>query len=310
MKTLFLINPKAGRGTALKTWNRLEPLVAGERQYEAVVPDSVAATRKAAADAVRAGYERVVVVGGDGTLVTVAGELANSDTAIGHIPAGTGNDFCRNSGISRKPEAALRVALGPHTRRIDMGQAAGGRYFLNAAGIGFDAEVAAAAVAYPDGLGGNLPYLLGVFATLTRFRPVYAEVTVDGQRYEGDMTLIAIANGRYYGGGMQIAPTASREDGLVDVYIAEGMGPMQLLGLLPRVYGGSHVKSPRVHVLRGEHVRVKVGAPVRAHLDGEALLYETLQFHARPNSLLAALPPDGQADGLAAPSAAVGRFRD
>ncbi|HYF94294.1 MAG TPA: diacylglycerol kinase family protein [Symbiobacteriaceae bacterium] len=306
MKALFLINPKAGRGTALKTWRRIEPLVAGERQAEAVIPESAAATRKAAADAARAGYDRVVVVGGDGTLAAVAGELAMTETALAVVPAGTGNDFCRNSGISRRPEEALRVALGAHTQRIDLGQAAGGRCFLNAAGIGFDAEVAAAAGAFPDGLGGNLPYLLGAFATLSRYRPVEAEVNVDGQRYAGTMTMIAVANGRYYGGGMQIAPSARRDDGLVDVYIAEGMGPLQILGLLPRVYGGSHVKSPMVHVLRGQHVKIQVGAPVRAHLDGEPLLWETLSFTARPQALSVTMPPDGAAGEWAAPPAARG----
>jgi len=293
MKALFIINPVAGRGAALKVWRRIEHLVTGDRQIDAVIPDSAAGTRKAAAEARKAGYERAIVVGGDGTLLAVADELAHGETALGVIPAGTGNDFCRNSDIVRQAEAALRVALGPHTRRIDLGQAAGGRHFLNAAGIGFDAEVAAAASSFPTGLGGNLPYLLGALQTLFRYKPIHVEITVDDQKYTGPITMVAVANGRYYGGGMQIAPLASRSDGLLDVYVAEGLSRGQVLGLLPRVYTGGHIHNPKVHLLRGQQVRVQVSEPVRAHIDGEPLFYDALAFHVHPRALAVALPePD------------------
>jgi diacylglycerol kinase (ATP) len=299
MKTLFLVNPKAGRGSALRVWQRIEPLVPRERGVEVVIPDSLAATRKTASEAVKAGVERVVVVGGDGTLLSVADELVHSDTAVGLIPAGTGNDFRRDYGLPRRPEEALAVALGRETQRVDVGQAWGGRHFLNAAGIGFDAEVAVKASTYPSGLGGTLPYLMGAITTLLQYRPMEVRVTVDGERrYEGDSTMIAVANGRYYGGGMQIAPSARRDDGLIDVCIAEGMGPLKLLGLLPQVYGGGHVRSPRVHVLRGEHVQIEVGAPVRAHVDGDPLPYESLTFQARARALRVAMPGEGEARGL------------
>jgi YegS/Rv2252/BmrU family lipid kinase len=290
MKTLFLVNPSAGRGAALKTWRRIEPLVAGDRTVDVVIPDSAAATRKAAADAVKAGYDRVVAVGGDGTLLSVADELAHTETALGAIPAGTGNDFCRSSGIPRRIEEALAIALGPHVEPVDLGEAVGGRHFLNAAGVGFDAEAAAAAAKFPTGLGGNLPYLLGIFDTLLRWRPVEAEITVDAERYTGPITLAAVANGRYYGGGFPIAPGASRYDGCLDVVVAEGLSRTELLGLLPRLYAGTHVHSPKVRVMRGQEVQVRMAEPMRAHVDGEALLFDSLAFRVRPKALLAALP--------------------
>lgn len=285
MKTLFLINPVAGRGSALKVWKRIEHLAALERGAEAVIPESAEATRKAVADAVRAGAERVIVVGGDGTLLLAVGELARTDTALGVIPAGTGNDFVRDYGLPKRPEEALAVALGPQLQRIDLGQTESGRYFLNAAGMGFDAQVAAKAITYPKGLGGHLPYLLGIFHTLVRYKPIRAVITVDDQRYEGDTTLIAVANGRYFGGGVQIAPTARRDDGMMDVYVAEGMGALRILGLLPRVYTGAHASSPKVHMLRGRQVQIEVGTPVPTHLDGEPLRWERLVCQAVPGAL-------------------------
>ncbi|HYG59482.1 MAG TPA: diacylglycerol kinase family protein, partial [Symbiobacteriaceae bacterium] len=138
LQALFIINPKAGRGAAQRTWKRIERLVAGQRQYEAVIPSSVQETRSLAAEAARSGTPRVVVLGGDGTLDIVAGELVGSDTSLGVIPSGTGNDFCKTAGVPKDPVAALQIALGPHTKRVDLGLAAGRHPFLNVGGVGFD----------------------------------------------------------------------------------------------------------------------------------------------------------------------------
>jgi diacylglycerol kinase (ATP) len=290
VSALFIINPRAGRGSGRKIWERISRRVSGSRLFDAVIPGSSAETRQAAADAVKAGIGRVIVVGGDGTLAAVAGELAFSATTLGVIPAGTGNDFCRNTGIPRQPDAALEIAIGPQTQVIDMGQAAGGRYFLNAAGIGFDAEVAAAASAFPAGLGGTLPYLLGAFATIARYKPMPVVVTVDEQRYCGPAMLVVAANGRCYGGGMQVAPLADPGDGQLDVCIATDVGRVGLLNLIRQAYAGGHIRHPRVVMLRGASVSVAVEGAVRAHLDGEPLPPQSLTFEARRGALSVATP--------------------
>lgn len=291
MKALFIVNPRAGRGAGLKIWQRIGKLIARYPQFDAVVPVNSAETRKAAAEAVKARMERVIVVGGDGTLAAVAGELAWSDTALGVVPAGTGNDFCRNAGLPRHPESALTIALGIRTQRIDVGQAAGGLHFLNVAGIGFDAEVASAAGAYPAGLGGTLPYLLGALSTLSRYKPVHMDVTVDERRFSGPVALVAVANGRCYGGGMQIAPLAHQEDGTFDVCIAGNVSRLELLNLLRRVYAGAHTCHPKVYMLRGKEVRLQAKPDIRAHLDGEPLNWSSLEFKVQPRALSVAMHP-------------------
>lgn len=290
MRVLFVINPRARRGASLKVWKRISDLVARTTGCEAVIPSSYEETRKAARDAVKAGYDRVVAVGGDGTVGAVAGELVLQNTTLGVIPAGTGNDFCRNFGISQDSSQALAVALGPGTQRIDLGQAAGGQYIMNAAGIGFDAEVAAVAAGYPNGLGGTLPYLLGALSTLTWYKPAEYDIIVDGERYAGRSTMIAIANGRYYGGGMQIAPMARTDDGLLEVCIAGELGRLELLRLLGQVYSGSHVRHPKVRTTRGRQVELRPKRPVRAHVDGDLLGAEALTFRACPGALSVAMP--------------------
>lgn len=292
LKALFIVNPRAGRGAGRKVWERISAQrVAGNRLYEAVIPADCAGVRKVAEEAVKAGMHRVIVVGGDGTVAAVASALAFSDTALGVVPAGTGNDFCRNTGIPRDPSAALEVAVGAQTQRIDVGRAAGGHCFLNVAGMGFDAEVAASARTFPSGLGGTLPYLLGAVATTFRYKPVPVAVTVDDHQFSGPAMLIAVANGRCYGGGMRIAPQAQQWDGKLDVCIAGSLGRLELLNLLRQVYSGGHMGHPKVIMLRGEQVRVSVTGTVRAHLDGEPLLWDSLTFGVEPRALSVAMPP-------------------
>lgn len=291
MKTLFIVNARAGGGNGQRVWDRVARRVARDRLVDAVIPATHAETRKVAAEAVQAGIQRVVVVGGDGTVATVAAELAFSDTTLGAVPAGTGNDFCRNTGIPLDPTAALEVALGTGTQRIDMGRAAGGRCFLNVAGIGFDAEVAVAARAFPARLRGTVPYLLGALRTMLWYKPAHLCVTVDDHEFAGPAMMVAVANGRYYAGGMQIAPQAHQGDGKLDVCIVGSLGQLELLSLLRRVYTGAHTRHPKVLMLRGEAVRVAVQGETRAHLDGEPLDQDSLAFRIEHGALSVAMGP-------------------
>lgn len=290
MKTLFLVNPRAGKGSGLQVWNRLERLVPRHLAHQVAVPASRDETRRAAAEAVKAGAGRVVVFGGDGTISDVVRELAFTSTVLGVVPVGTGNDVCRNLGIPRAPEAALHLALYGEPCPIDLGRTSGGRYFVNAAGVGFDAEVADRANRLKPGLRGTLPYLAGALSSLTWYKPAQVELSVDGQQYSGPSMMVAIANGRCYGGGMQIAPQARWDDGELDVCIAGSLSRLELLGLLRRVYSGGHVDHPGVRMMRGRRIRLRVRDGVRAHLDGEPLDGGALDFEVCPGALSVAVP--------------------
>lgn len=300
MQALFVVNPIAGRGSALALWKRIGSKVAAMPGCEAIIPSSREETRKVAAEAARSGVPRVVVLGGDGTIDQVARELAGSDTLLAALPAGTGNDFCRAFGIPRDPESALAVALSGPSRRIDLGQTSTGECFVNAAGVGYDAEVGAVVSRYPKGLGGTLPYLMGAISTLIHYRPVEMEVVIDDQVHTGLTTMVAVANNRYYGGGMQIAPGAAVDDGAFDVIFAGELSPFQLLGLLGQVYSGSHVRHPAVKVVRGSHVRVSTPTPIHGHVDGDVLKSGPFDFRILPGALQIAVPPGQAGAGIAA----------
>jgi len=290
MRRLFLVNPTAGRGAGLRIWRQVAAAVAKDLYCEVAVPANTAETRVIAAEAARSGIKRVIVIGGDGTVSAVAGALAGTETSLAVIPAGTGNDYCRNTNIPLRSARALPVALYGPTFQMDLGRVKGIGYFVNAAGIGFDAKVAQVARSYPKGMGGTLPYLLGALTTLPRYNAVEIEINVDGDYYHGPAMMVAVANGRCYGGGMQIAPAARADDGLLDVTIACGVTRLQLLGLLGRVYSGSHVNHPLVRVMRGRTVSLQAYGPVQAHIDGEPCQPQKMEFEACPKALSVVMP--------------------
>ena len=246
-----------------------------------------------AADAVRAGARLVVAVGGDGTLSEVANgvttpEAAEPRTPVAAILTGRGRDACRNLGIRRDSlEAARRVVEGTAVA-VDLGLAewAGGhRFFVNAFGAGFDAEVAARAAAGRG--GGMLPYLRAVAMSVRGYRPVEMTLEIDGtRRASAPAAAVIVSNGPCFGGGMRIAPPAEPVDGVLDLV---ELGPFQrweLVCWLPTIYWGGHLRSRHVRVSRVRHVRLETRAPITLQMDGELCGTTPVSIRVCPGRLL------------------------
>lgn len=290
MKVAFIVNPSAGRGRAGRLWKAIEPearaLGHSLSVYYTTGPGD--ATRLAA-EAAGDGAERVVALGGDGTLYETVNGLVGTAASFGVVPGGTGNDFCKPLRIPKDPVQALAVALGSQIKTIDLGRA-WDRYFLNSAGIGFDAAVCKETNALPKYFGGTVPYLFGVTKVLLRFRPLPVTIDVDGRRVTTPVTLIAVANGQYYGGGMKIAPDAQLDDGLLDVVVATDLSTPELLAAVPRLYSGTHLKLPKVSATRGRRVTVTSEHPLPVHLDGEVAGTLPVTLEILPGALRVAVP--------------------
>jgi diacylglycerol kinase (ATP) len=290
-RAFFVVNPAAGNGRTGRIWARLRDTAARRAPGCAVAEtrapgEATALARKAAAE----GWPLVVAVGGDGTINEVVNGLARGDggdgPALGLVVTGRGNDACRNLGLAAEPRAALERALAGAARRVDLGVArwADGRtrYFLNAAGVGFDAVVAQRAAAWR--WQGTLPYLAAVLETLGTYRPVPAVIEAGGRAvWSGRLTLAVLANGASYGGGMRIAPDADPADGLLDLVVVGDIGPFELLRWLPEVYRGAHVRNPKVTVRRERAVTVRAELPV--HTDGEAAGRAPVTVSVQPGAL-------------------------
>ncbi|HEX7195863.1 MAG TPA: diacylglycerol kinase family protein [Candidatus Limnocylindria bacterium] len=271
-----IVNPAAGRGRALRSVSWLRERL--ERRPEARLELSRRAgdARAMAAEAVREGHDRVIAIGGDGTVQEVVNGLLSSGAAtasLGIVPLGSGNDLARSLALPTDLASAWRLAIGHGTRPIDVARASNGdgehRWFASAGGIGFDAQVAAAMASRRGWQWGRAGYLLTTLAELRRFENRRVRLVVDGESVTRDVLFVAIANGAYYGGGMRIAPSALPDDGSLDLCVVGDVSRLTVLRQLPNLYRGTHVDHPAVEMRAGSVIEVEGDAGTRIHLDGE-----------------------------------------
>lgn len=297
----MIVNPASRDGA---TGRRIEAVAAKLRaRLGSVVLETTRGPRDAerlAREAVAGGATRIIVAGGDGTASeVVTGLLAaglGGRVALALLPLGTGGDLARTLGLPRQLDAAIEAIARGKTRALDAGtvrfRAAHGErdvFFLNVTSAGVSGLVTELVNAAPRPFGGSAAFLLGTVRALVRFRPAGACLRVDGRTlYEGSLCLVAVANGRYFGGGMQIAPRARPDDGLFDVVWIEGRSKAWLLRHLPKLYTGAHLAVPGVGFVRGRTIELDpvVGAPpLRIEIDGEPLGTLPAHIEALPGAL-------------------------
>ncbi len=295
--TLVLVNPRAGSGRAARTWRELRErpeVAAGCRVVEA--PDAAAA--RDVLDAALSGEaggrpRRVVAVGGDGTAHLAANRIhaagCGARVALGMVPAGTGSDLARNLGLPADPAAALGIAVRGVPSPVDLIEVrAPGetRVVLNVASAGISGIVTERVNARSR--RGHLTYLAATLGALRAFRPFRARVAVDGEPWmEGEVFLLAVANGASFGKGMRVAPRATMTDGFADVVLARPI-PWALVPLkLPRLYTGSVLAIREVSWRRGREVTLEPGGPLPPlELDGETIASGPTRFTVLPGALL------------------------
>ncbi|WP_158301604.1 diacylglycerol/lipid kinase family protein [Paenibacillus mesophilus] len=273
----FVINRGSGNGRGQAIWRQVEQSLRDRGVvYGCKYTERQGHARELALElAGQPDTAAVVAVGGDGTVHEVAGGLAGTSVPLGCIPAGSGNDYARSVSIPQGWEAALERVLELKSSPIDAGLL-GGKVFAISCGIGFDGEVAKMTnrswyKRWLNRLGaGSLSYVVSVLRLLVTYRPCDVHLTVDGlERSYKKVWLIAVANMPYYGGGMKICPNARHDDGILHMCVVENIGRFDFLRFFPRVFQGTHVEHPAVHMLSGSKIRIEGSAPMTIHTDGE-----------------------------------------
>jgi len=270
VKVCIVVNPSAGGGRA----GRALPDVRGEFdrlgiEHRIEQTRSLEHARELAVAATSAG-EVTATLGGDGLISAVAGALKHSSGVLGVLPGGRGNDFARVLGIPLDPVAACAVVAADVVRELDLG-VVNGRTFISIASCGFDSD--ANRIANETRLvRGNLVYAYGALRALAGWRPARFEVTLDDRepRTLSGYT-VAVANSAAYGGGMLMAPSASPDDGTLDVVMVEDVPKLRFLRLLPTVFKGEHVRQRAVHVSRAREVVVTADRPFTMYADGDPI---------------------------------------
>jgi diacylglycerol kinase (ATP) len=277
-------NPTSGKGRASRA-----RLLAVPRLRDAgfVVDDRVSAdpgdARRLARAAVAEGAEAVVACGGDGMVHLVVQELAGSETALGLLPGGTGDDVARYFDVPRRdPLAAADRIIGSRRRRIDLARS-GDRWFVTVLAAGFDALVneRANAMTWPR---GQMRYNLATISELRAFQPLDYTLELDGVSRRLAAMMVAVGNGPSFGGGLRITEGAVLDDGLLDVVVIKPISKPELVWTYPKLYKGTHTGHPAYERHRVRELTVATTGVV-SYADGERFAPLPLTVECVPGAL-------------------------
>jgi diacylglycerol kinase (ATP) len=286
---LMVVNNSAGRGT-----NHMAALRAAARarmlEVDIVATDGESDMRRVVRDAYATGVRGFAGVGGDGTAHHLVNALPVIDVedrvSLSVIPTGSGSDFVRTFGQNSDIDAAMDRLVGAERYAIDVGEVTGSfgtRRFINAANAGIAAQSVVTAERLPKKLG-SAKYTLAFWLTLARFRGAEVDVRVDHHRFTGEALNVVIANGQFFGGGLNVAPRATLVDGRFDVLVFAGRRS-NAFSVMPRLAFGAHLTHRAVHRYVGSRVSIDGpdGWPIEA--DGELLGHGSVRAGVIPAAI-------------------------
>ena len=263
-----IVNPASGRGRGARQLPALRQALAAHGITDIRLTIAAGDEERLARQALEDGCRTVVAVGGDGTWSKVAATLAGSECRLALVASGTGNDFAKTVGIpATDPAAMARLAIDGPDERIDMGRL-GDRLFLNIAGFGFDASVAREMLDV-NWLRGDMLYLYASARQLFVFPGLDVDMVPDDAPGFRNRLLLAICNGRRFGGSFIIAPNASLHDGELDAIVIGEASPQKRASLFGAATAGAHLRHPEVTERRAASFTLRFRTPPLFQADGE-----------------------------------------
>lgn len=295
-----IVNPASANGQTRKVWPKIyKRLVQYGIQLDYALTsypgEATILTREALKD-----YSQILVVGGDGTLNEVVNgffanqTLINPDASLAILSHGTGGDFLRSLSQKRGLTSFLDVLQRQHIVPIDCGvvqfQNPSGdleyRYFLNVADVGLSGETVDRVNKRSKVLGGRLSFLLGSLMSVLSYQNKEMKCVLDGKVIvNGTTNSIIVANGRYFGGGMMVAPKAEMSDGLFDIIVLEDISKWRILRHLPKIYQGKHLDVPGVSFFQGKEVSIISNPAAYLDTDGEHPGYTPVHISLLPQCI-------------------------
>jgi YegS/Rv2252/BmrU family lipid kinase len=300
LRTLVIVNPASAGGGTRRRWNQIARAI-----QTAIGPFEHAFTKaplhavNLAGQAINEGYEMVVAVGGDGTFNEVASgffnenQIASENKVFGIVPHGTGSDFARSLGLSNIEQACARLQNRAF-RLIDVGHAKFikhndqpfERIFLNVASFGCSGHVTKILSQKLKKVSGSLAYTLASFQALLGHQDMNVTITSDKESARDLLiTNCSIANGRYFGGGIKVAPYAEVDDGVFDITIWSGFGLADFIVKRKALWSGAHISESGTLVFRASEVIASSATCVPFELDGESVGFLPVSIKILPASL-------------------------
>jgi YegS/Rv2252/BmrU family lipid kinase len=290
--TALIVNTKARRGQELYNYAQQALFSAGVKLVDSYPLVHGKALGQLIRSLVERGVKAIILGSGDGTISSTVDYLVNNEVVLGVLPFGTANDFARTLQLPCEIDEAIKVILGGCTTKIDLG-IVNQNYYVNVASVG----VGAAVVEYTSNdskkLLGPLAYPLAAAQAVLEHQPFTARLTFSNQTIETQAMHIAVANGRFYGGGVVVAPSARIDDNELIVTIFEPMNPTELFWVGMHLRDGQYVRHPRVRVFRRvRHLKLDVigGQQQQLNIDGELMGHTPAEFGIAAASLRVFVP--------------------
>lgn len=291
---LFIINPNAGVKKGTRNWPMIHSLLdkAG-LIYEYIFTENRGHAIQLVCENIEKGYRNIAVVGGDGTLNEALNGIFEQkacdplEISLGMIPVGTGNDWCRMFGIPFDYAGAVDVLMKKKTFLQDVGKVTFfrndipvTRYFMNVAGMGYDALVAKKTNLLKEkGFGGPLVYFYFIFTSLFQYKFMDAVIRIDEETiFNGSIFSMNVGICKYNGGGMMQVPYAIPDDGLLDVILIKKASKLFVIRNANKLYDGSHINLSPVKTFRGKTVKIDSPGKIYLEADGESLGHTPMSF--------------------------------
>lgn len=267
---LFIVNPIAGGGRAKELIPMIEATMNKcDRDFKIKIAEKPGDAIKISEEGLN-DYRIIVAVGGDGTVNEVSQGIINrGDGVLGIIPGGTGNDMARSLGLPMDPKKAIDEILIGNRKMIDIGRV-NSSSFLNIASVGFDAEVVDNNRKIRKKVKGAISYAISLVYTIFQFKSKPVSIEIDGKRNRENILLLAVGNGKYYGGGIKVLPHAELDDGYLHICLIADISKLKLLLLFPSVFKGNHLKHKKyVRTYRARSVILKSEKDITLNVDGD-----------------------------------------
>jgi YegS/Rv2252/BmrU family lipid kinase len=301
MEWFVIVNPNAGKRKGEKDWKEIAAKIsAGGIKYVHAFTEhrghAVQLTRKY----IENGYRNIIVVGGDGTLNEVVNgiflqdKIPSNEITLAMIPVGTGNDWCRMFNIPGDYRQAInlikkRKVFVQDTGSIKYISTEGAeikRFFINMAGMGFDAMVAQKTNKQKDlGKSNPMSYVVNIFSSLFSYSSTKVTILLDNEKIMSDIFSMSVGICQYNGGGMKQAPTALPDDGLFDLTLIKPIGKFKIIRNIIKLFDGSFTRMPEVSTYRSSKIIIHSEPKMYMEADGESLGHTPFVFNIIPQSL-------------------------
>lgn len=295
-----IVNPNAGKKKGKKDWHIISDLLGRYGiTFNHFFTEAKQHAIKLAYDIINKGYNKILVIGGDGTMNEVVNgafkqqKIPTTQLVLGMVTVGTGNDWGRMFNIPLDYESAISVIKNENTFLQDTGVIkfysgtdVKERYFVNIAGLGFDALVVQRSNRQKEkGRSSKMLYFWTLLRSLLSYKHTTTSIEIDGKKIKNDTFTISLGIGKYSGGGMIQTPEAIADDGLFELTIVKNMRKGEIIRSLKRLYNGTILDHPKVEGHTGKKIKIDSDPLIHVEVDGESLGHSPIEFDILPRSI-------------------------